>query len=174
MQPFRRIRIEEKSPTSLVMSVSLSVCSSAHPHVPARLPLDGFKSNFMMGTFMKICQEAPILWRELLWKSVEKLQFYGGNFRENLSRSSNFFFKSDKNIGHWTWNPEYLLLSRRHKFAIKHFCAYLNIFILLQDTHSIFILLQDTHNSPYFISMATLVTLKCHSVTVHVHCLLCL
>jgi hypothetical protein len=47
----------KKTRVSFVKSVRLSVCL----HLPARLPLDGFSWNFILGTSTKICRETPDL-----------------------------------------------------------------------------------------------------------------
>jgi len=43
----------------LLLSSCTSVRPSIGPHVPGRLPLDGFTWNLVLTTFMKICQEIP-------------------------------------------------------------------------------------------------------------------
>jgi hypothetical protein len=54
---FRLIRKSRKSPVTFVTSVSPSVCLHLCPQVSARLPLDGFPWNLILGTSMKICRE---------------------------------------------------------------------------------------------------------------------
>jgi len=59
--------------------------------------------------------------------------------------------------------------SRRHKFAIHHCCATLNIFIQLAVTCN-FISTQRMHCC---VPTATMVTRTRHNVTSHVHCTSC-
>lgn len=57
-----------------------SVRLTVGPHVSKRLPSDRFKSNFSLGTYKN------------LWKIIQ------------------IWLNSGKNIGHFTWRPEYVLL----------------------------------------------------------------
>jgi hypothetical protein len=56
----------------------------------------------------------------------------------------------------------------RHKFAIKHCCATLSIFIQLTVTCS-----STTHTECNVVSTATMVTRKRHDVTLYIHYLFC-
>jgi hypothetical protein len=63
--------LSRKAPTSFIMSFRLSVCHN----VSARPQLYGFPWNFMLGTFMKKCEERP----NLVKIEQECLEFYTKN-----------------------------------------------------------------------------------------------